>query len=253
MHSEFSMSILPPLTLLGYENEGASVEGWVRKQDRAQGAAGLWLCPDTRGSAGDYSTSHWISTCKFPQEEKPLEPRRDALSLFKEMTWAVRGIVWGWRCCEGWSGLPQRSHCPTADLQSSLSVPCLLSECTSNLGSAGCTTGYKVFPNRSSHPHHVPPSLVSLVISIPIADEDSVYPRGWVSIYCDTSRDSQAPGVKPEAWLLFTVPFSRRPLVCQGLSLCVNVLYEWIKKPVNKSYSLPHTLFFKLFAWVLSS
>lgn len=41
MHSEFSMNILLPLTLLGYENEGASVEGWVSKQNRAQGAAGL--------------------------------------------------------------------------------------------------------------------------------------------------------------------------------------------------------------------
>lgn len=40
--------------------------------------------------------------------------------------------------------------------------------------------------------------MVSLVISIPIANEDSLYSRGQVPIYCDTSRDLQAQGVKPE-------------------------------------------------------
>lgn len=67
----------------------------------------------------------------------------------------------------------------------------------SYLGFPGQVPGNEMVPSRTSHPRNMALREMSLVISIPLADEDSASPRGQVSIYCQTSRELQGLNLNP--------------------------------------------------------
>ena len=67
----------------------------------------------------------------------------------------------------------------------------------SYLGFPGQVPGNEMVPGKSSHPRNMALGEMSLVISIPLADEDAASPRGQVSIYCQTSRELQSLNLNP--------------------------------------------------------